>query len=1153
MVTYNALEHTVKCLQSLYKFTDASSFELIIVDNASTDGTKGYLKEFEKHHENCQFICNDLNQGFSKANNKAYRSATGRYIVFLNNDTILNQNWLQRLTACLEGYSGSKVGAVGPVSCNSAGRQMVGKQDPEEWYKTHRGQWGLTGRLFGWCILAKREMLEDIGLFDEDLVNGFEDNDLSFRAQLKGWKLIIAGDTYIHHTGQVSFMTGDNWIKKYMELGDKNQDIFYNKYHTDVPKKLVAVYRTGGGEHLEESLRQTSKFADSIILHFCRARKSYPRKDRGEFLSNALLNPTTTDFVVSSDNIGSYVQRYINPMEYVEHLKQQFPKIKKVEFYDGPFQEDYERNWLLQEALKMQAKGEADWCISVDDDEIYEDKFVERCQSMMNPSNPEILGYWFRWRTIWDVVDGQEYFRADSTFGHFQNYRFFKLIPGQVITSTHPEGHHCFTDDAMITFKDNNTLNEKSIKDIKVGDMVLTHNGRFKKVLNTMKRKVSQELIDLKFRSHYRSLKGTKNHPFLIDKKWKPMEKITKEDLLSSPIFNDGNNYSDINPEIARLWGYFLSDGGLTHIPKGVRFTFSNNQDEYAKDVADIVKKHYGLNCLVKKYNKPAIIIVSVYSVHLALMFAPFTAPKIFPLEFLYASELSRIEFLKGFFRGDGCCDNKKNQIRFDNTSLSIMTGLKLLLNSINISPVFGERKRENINHNTIYRLTVQSYPQAKRLSELLEIKNFLRTYSEKNNTSRFKQDDKFFYQPVASINNIKFKGYVYNLEVEDDNSYIANGIAVHNCGSAPQIPSENLAWTSLRVKHLGYDTPEQRQKKYEFYQANDNFKDARDIGNKDYGHLIDKKVELRPYHESNGISLIMTIKNEEHDIIRCLRNVAPVIDEFIIVDTGSTDKTKEKVLQFAKTSHVPVKIFDYPWCDNYSKAKNYAKKFATERWVLNIDADELFDQRELHKIADVVEHDVDIVLFHVLNYIKEPSKGQDPKYASTEAIRLYLNTPELYYTGIVHETLDDAISAMKHKKVVGIMRSPIPLHHRGYLKGPKKLGSKFEYYATLNKKQIEVTEGVDPRPFFNLALHRLNDDDGEQDALKYFQEALKIKPDFWHANAQMASLNIKSAKYFLERVVNGIRPDHAYAKEAKEILDFLNTKSIGYQKVEVH
>ena len=813
MVTYNAIEHTVKCLKSLFQFTDMD-FELIVVDNASTDGTAGFLGEFEDNHENVKVIYNDLNEGFSKANNKAYKAATGSYIVFLNNDTILAPQWLQRLTACIEGYSGSKVGAVGPVSCNSSGRQMVGQQDPEDWYKSHRRQWGLTGRLFGWCILAKREMLEDIGLFDENLLNGFEDNDLSFRAQLKGWKLIIAGDSYIHHTGQVSFMTGDNWIKKYMELGDKNQETFYNKYHTDVPKKLVAVYRTGGGEHLEESLRQTSKFADSIILHFCRARKSYPRKDRGEFLSNALLNPTTTDFVVSSDNIGSYVQRYINPMEYVEHLKQQFPKIKKVEFYDGPFQEDHERNWLLQEALKMQAKGEADWCISVDDDEIYEDKFVERCQSMMNPSNPEILGYWFRWRTIWDVIDGQEYFRADSTFGHFQNYRFFKLIPGQVITSTHPEGHHC---------------------------------------------------------------------------------------------------------------------------------------------------------------------------------------------------------------------------------------------------------------------------------------------------------------------------------------------------GSAPQIPSENLAWTSLRVKHLGYDTPEQRQKKYEFYQANDNFKDARDIGNKDYGHLIDKKVELRPYHESNGISLIMTIKNEEHDIIRCLRNVAPVIDEFIIVDTGSTDKTKEKVLQFAKTSHVPVKIFDYPWCDNYSKAKNYAKKFATERWVLNIDADELFDQRELHKIADVVEHDVDIVLFHVLNYIKEPSKGQDPKYASTEAIRLYLNTPELYYTGIVHETLDDAISAMKHKKVVGIMRSPIPLHHRGYLKGPKKLGSKFEYYATLNKKQIEVTEGVDPRPFFNLALHRLNDDDGEQDALKYFQEALKIKPDFWHANAQMASLNIKSAKYFLERVVNGIRPDHAYAKEAKEILDFLNTKSIGYQKVEVH
>lgn len=770
-ITHNALEHTIRCLESLYKYT--KNFELIVVDNNSTDGTVGYLKEMEYRQENMKVIFNQENRCFAAANNQGIKIAKGDYIVFLNNDTILNPDWLKRMTIAIENYPDKDVAMVGPVSNNSAGRQVVGLQDSEEWYRKYKGNWVLAGRLFGWCIMAKHNMLDEIGLFDERFINGFEDNDLCLRAQLAGYKLIIAVDTYIYHAGQSTFRTRADWIRDYMKDIHRNQKKFYDKYYTGSRKKLVAVYRIANCEkYIRQSLIRTSKFADAIIVHLCRS------KDR------------------------------------TEQIVREFPKVIKIQKYDGPFQEDYERNWLLQEALKLHEKGEADWCISIDGDEVYEDKFVERCQKMMNPRNPEIFAYWCQWRTIWKTKDKEEFFRADSTFGRFSNYRFYRLIKGQKIISDHPEGHHC---------------------------------------------------------------------------------------------------------------------------------------------------------------------------------------------------------------------------------------------------------------------------------------------------------------------------------------------------GSNPIIPLENLAWCNIRVKHLGYDTPEQRQKKYEFYRDNDHFPDSKAIGHKDYTHLIDEDVDLKGYHADNGISLVMIVKNEVDKIKKCLEEIAPVIDEYIIVDTGSTDNTKEEVLEFAKYASVPVKLIDFKWCNNFSLARNFAKSFATQRWILHLDADESFRPRDLQVIFRMSEEDADIFLFHVINYLEETKANEPPVYASTESIRLFRNIPDLYYTGIVHETLDDAISVKRRRGTIKVMRSPVILHHRGYLRKKDKLADKFLDYVSLNKKQIKITDGKDPRSYFNLALHYLNEKDGEHKALENFQKSLSLNPNFWHANAQMAALNIKSVKYFLNRTLESMPEDHPYIKQVKEILEFLEKNSFGHQKIEVH
>jgi glycosyltransferase involved in cell wall biosynthesis len=370
-----------------------------------------------------------------------------------------------------------------------------------------------------------------------------------------------------------------------------------------------------------------------------------------------------------------------------------------------------------------------------------------------------------------------------------------------------------------------------------------------------------------------------------------------------------------------------------------------------------------------------------------------------------------------------------------------------------------------------------------------------------------------------------------------------------HHCGSAPVMPPENVKWINIRVKHMGYDTHEQRMRKFEFYQENDHFKNARDIGNDDYSHLIDLNVQLEKWIPNNGISVIMMIKNEEEHILGCLENLEPIADEFIIIDTGSEDKTIDIVKCFAKFTAVPVKLIHYPWPEVYSIPRNLAKLHASQRWVMFMDADERFEPEDLIKIFNTSEGEADLALFHVVNYLKKTYPGEKPVYASTESARLFRNIPELYFTGIIHETIDDAYNALSLRRKITIARPKVVLHHYGYIKNQDRLKEKLQNYSIYNERQIEITDGKDPRPYFNLALHYFSDGDKKK-TLEYLRKALELNPDFWHGNSQMAAMNLQSAKEFLSRTIETIPPEHPYKLEAQTILRFLEEHSVGPVKV---
>ena len=409
IASFNTVGLLSRCVESIVKHT--KNFEIIIVDNGSKDGSVGYLHDLVSNNKNVKAIFNQENLNFGPANNQGLRLAEGEYIILLNSDTVVTPEWAERLFVCLNHQPG--IAMVGPVSDCSNGRQnvMPDKSLPLDsqaylWANQHSGKYLLTGVLFGWCIMVSRSFLEaEEYLFDEKFTNSFEDNDLSLRAQLRGLQLFIDFGTFIHHEGQGSFVRNWNaeFLDKYNENGIKNQDIFYDKYKSDKKKKLIAVYRIANCEkYIAKSMEQTSKFADEIICLFARSQDK------------------TKEIALS------------------------FPKVTAWEEWtepEHPFDEAAERNWLLQKAIE---RG-ADWVISIDGDEIYEDKFIEMVPSLMNNPNPHVLAYWCNWRTIWDTdPDGKEWFRVDGIFGGFQNYRFFKVMPGAEIKPNHNiRNHHC--------------------------------------------------------------------------------------------------------------------------------------------------------------------------------------------------------------------------------------------------------------------------------------------------------------------------------------------------------------------------------------------------------------------------------------------------------------------------------------------------------------------------------------------------------------------------------------------------------------------------------------------------------------------------------------------------------------------------------------
>ena len=203
-------------------------------------------------------------------------------------------------------------------------------------------------------------------------------------------------------------------------------------------------------------------------------------------------------------------------------------------------------------------------------------------------------------------------------------------------------------------------------------------------------------------------------------------------------------------------------------------------------------------------------------------------------------------------------------------------------------------------------------------------------------------------------------------------------------------------------------------------------------------------------------ISCCMIVKNEEAFLKQCLESVKDYVDEIIIVDTGSTDRTVEIAKRYTD------KVYFHPWEDSFSKARNQALQYAAYDWIFQIDGDEELVKGSGTKLREVVRKAGSADAIHV-NIISPYSNGN--KEARHNFERLFKNNGIIHYDGIVHNRVEGATNTKA---------SNIELMHYGYTVDEKKAAEKFLRTSELLKKQIKENPD-DPMPHHYLGTSYLS------------------------------------------------------------------------------
>lgn len=230
---------------------------------------------------------------------------------------------------------------------------------------------------------------------------------------------------------------------------------------------------------------------------------------------------------------------------------------------------------------------------------------------------------------------------------------------------------------------------------------------------------------------------------------------------------------------------------------------------------------------------------------------------------------------------------------------------------------------------------------------------------------------------------------------------------------------------------------------------------------------------------KKNSLALCMIVKNEEKFIKKTIDSVIDIVDEIIIVDTGSTDKTLEIL-----SSYNNINLYNHIWENDFSKSRNFALSKIKSDWILFIDADEILDVNSKKNIIEFINNtNLDGCHFLIYNYISEGSNN----FSIHHGLRLFKNNKGFYYKGKIHEQIsNDSIVNLKER----FSKENIILHHYGYTSEVLEKKNKRNRNIPILLDTLKENP-TDSFTLFNMGNEYLANNDILM-AIKYYEEAFK-------------------------------------------------------------
>lgn len=321
------------------------------------------------------------------------------------------------------------------------------------------------------------------------------------------------------------------------------------------------------------------------------------------------------------------------------------------------------------------------------------------------------------------------------------------------------------------------------------------------------------------------------------------------------------------------------------------------------------------------------------------------------------------------------------------------------------------------------------------------------------------------------------------------------------HCSSCPLYPEDSRRMTTLRILHFGYNSEEQRERKFKFYNNGDQEKNTNLIGASDYSHLRDEnRMLLVKYVPGTHVSLnILARPTEFSDLSQVLLESWGSFQERLVhLDCPITPEIE----QLKKIFQVKVILGK---SESFSDKRNFLLSHSQEDWVFSLDTDERFEGYSI--LRKLLDFSSDAWMFWIRNLTK------DGRHSISERVRLFKLDNAKGWRGAIHERIE----------VQGIIStSPVEIMHLGYLKDEAFLAEKLQGYETKVRSELEKNPN-DPVLLFSLALHLR--EKGEDGVLELLRKAIQLNPKFLQAKTELALILLRESQGHISSAID-LMPD---------------------------